>query len=255
MKKIALIGLAVMALFSVNAQTVKKASQVAGKKNPHINVFNQALRSGDVNAAAVALNYYISEQGASNTYADTLAMLYMQLGAYPQCYYWANGRLQQNPDDKALMEMKGISLDKMQQPKEAIDVFEKLFKATQNPYHAYKLMELQYGIKRLAECLVTANAAEKLTYKPEMIMTYSVGEQVGRTYLEAGVLNIHGLTLYDLDKKAEAKSYFEKAVALDSNFVLARQNLEAIKLEAAGKSAPVNPATNTPGAPPANKNN
>ena len=65
----------------------------------------------------------------------------------------------------------------------------------------------------------------------------------------------HVAALYDLDKKAEAKSYFEKAVALDSNFVLARQNLEAIKLEAAGKSAPVNPAANTPGAPPANKNN
>jgi hypothetical protein len=110
-------------------------------------------------------------------------------------------------------------------------------------------MELQYGIKRLAECLVTANAAEKLTYKPEMIMSYSVGDQVGRTYLEAGVLNIHGLTLYDLDKKAEAKVYFEKAVALDSNFILARQNLEAIKLEASGKANPVNPTTNTPGAP------
>ncbi len=255
MKKIALVSVALLGLFFVNAQTVKKTAPAAGKLNPHLKVFNQTLKSGDISAAAVALNYYISEQGATNAYADTLAMLYMQLGAYPQCYFWANGRLQQNPDDKSLMEMKGICLDKMQQPKEAIEVFEKLFKLTQNPYHAYKLMELQYGIKRLAECLVTANAAEKLAYKPEMIMTYSVGEQVGRTYLEAGVLNIHGLTLYDLDKKAEAKTYFEKAVSLDSNFVLARQNLEAIKLEASGKSAPVNPGTNTPGAPPANKNN
>jgi tetratricopeptide (TPR) repeat protein len=43
--------------------------------------------------------------------------------------------LQQNPEDKSLMEMKGICLDKMQQPKEAIEIFEKLFKVTQNPYH------------------------------------------------------------------------------------------------------------------------
>ena len=149
--------------------------------------------------------------------------------------------------------MKGICLDKLQQPKESIAVFEKLFSKTQSPYHAYKLMELQYGIKRLAECVATANVAERLQYKPEFTMTYNVGEQVGRTYLQAGVYNIHALALYDLDKKAEAKTYFEKAIALDSNFVLARQNLEAIKtIEAGGNK--VNPNT-PPAASPANKQN
>lgn len=253
MKKISILTLAlVMGIFAM-AQGGKKPA-APSKANPHLKVFSQCLNSGDINAAAVALNYYLTEQGTNNPYADTLAMLYMQLGAYPQCYYWANGRLQQKPDDKVLMEMKGVSLDKMQQPKEAIDVFEKLFKATQNPYHAYKLMELQYGIKRLAECLVTANAAERLEYKPEMVMTYSVGEQVGRTYLQAGILNIHGLALYDLDKKAEARVYFEKAIALDSNFVLARQNIEAMKAEASAKGN-VSPNNNAPGASPAKKEN
>ena len=253
MKKISILSLALVFSIFALAQAGKKPAAPA-KANPHLKVFTQCLNSGDINAAAVALNYYITELGPNTPYSDTLAMLYMQLGAYPQCYYWANGRLQQKPDDKVLMEMKGVCLDKMQQPKEAIDVFEKLFKATQSPYHAYKLMELQYGIKRLAECLVTANAAERLEYKPEMIMTYSVGEQVGRTYLQAGIHNIHGLALYDLDKKPEAKAYFEKALALDSNFVLARQNIEAMKAEAATKGN-VSPNNNVPGAPPAKKEN
>ena len=59
-------------------------------------------------------------------------------------------------------------------------------------------------------------------------MTYSMGQQTGRTFLQAGVFNIHALALYDLDKKAEAKIYFEKALALDSTFALAKQNLEAM---------------------------
>jgi tetratricopeptide (TPR) repeat protein len=254
MKKISIFCVAMIpGIFSM-AQPGKKPAAPSVKSNPHLKVFGQTLNSGDINAAAIALNYYLSEQGVNSVYADTLAMLYMQLGAYPQCYYWANNRQSQKPDDKMLMEMRGICLEKMQQPKESIDIFEKLFKAGQSPYHAYKLMELQYGIKRLAECVVTANAAERLQFKPEMIMTYSVGEQTGRTYLQAGIYNIHGLALYDLDKKAEAKSYFEKALALDSNFVLARQNIEAIKVEASAKNA-VNPNNNVPGAPAANKNN
>lgn len=214
-----------------------------------------AIASGDAAAATTALNYYLVETGTDNVYADTLAMLYMQQGSFSQCYHWAEKRLAAKPDDNTLLELKGISLDKMNQPKEAIDIFEKLFVKTKSPYHAYKLMELQYGIKRLAECLATAQAAEKLTYKPEFLMTYNVGQQSGRTYLQAGVYNIHALALYDLDKKAEAKAYFEKALALDSSFALAKQNLEAMQSIEMGAGKGLPQPTQQPTASPANKQN
>jgi len=235
------------------AQPKKQMATVA-KTNPHIKAFELAMASGDATTATTALTYYLTEPGSNRNYADTLAMLYMQQGAIQQCYYWAAKRLEEKKDDNTLMELKGICLDKMNQPKEAIDIFEKLFGKTQSPYHAYKLMEMQYGIKRLAECLATAQAAEKLTYKPDFLMTYNVGQQTGRTYLQAGVYNIHALALYDLDKKAEAKAYFEKALALDSSFALAKQNLEAMQsLETGGKT--VQPVIGQPGASPAIKEN
>lgn len=251
-KKISLLAVTLITLTA--AAQPKKQTAPAVKTNAHIKAFELAMASGDAGTATTALNYYLSEQGGNNTYADTLAMLYMQQGAIQQCYYWADKRLEIKKDDNTLLELKGVCLDKMNQPKEAIDIFEKLFGKTQSPYHAYKLMEMQYGIKRLAECLATAQAAEKLTFKPDYLMTYSVGQQTGRTYLQAGVYNIHALALYDLDKKAEAKAYFEKALALDSSFVLAKQNLQAMEsLEAGSKN--VQPVTGQQGAPPANKEN
>ena len=251
-KKILLLTILIVC-FKCGFSQVKKPVVLQGVKvNPHIKVFDLAIASGDANTAATALNYFISEQGSNTAYADTLAMLYMQQGAFAQCNYWANKRLEVNPENTTLLELKGICLDKLQQPKEAIEIFEKLFKKTQSPFHAYKLMELQYGIKRLSECLATAIAAEKLTFKPEFIMSYTVGQQTGRTYLQAGVYNIHALSLYDLDKKADAKIYFEKALALDSTFALAKQNLDALKsLEASGGKV-IQP-TNLPNSSPANK--
>jgi tetratricopeptide (TPR) repeat protein len=253
MKKVILSVALLIWVGSVAAQPGKKPTALsAGKKNPHLAVFMQSAMSGDVATAISALNYYVSEQNGSTPYADTLALLYMQQGSYGQCYYWANRRLKETPDNVSLMEMKAISLDKLQQPTEAIALFEQLFKKSQSPFHAYKLMELQYGLKRLIECVATAQAAERLTYKPEYIMPYSVGEQNGRTYLQAGVYNVHALALYDLDRKAEAKQYLEKALGLDSTFLLAKQNLEAIRaIEAGGSKATEKP--NAPGAPPANK--
>jgi tetratricopeptide (TPR) repeat protein len=254
--KTLLLYIAAMSLIFTTTAQVKKTSSAILKKSEHLKVFEQSMNSGDALTATIALNYYLSQEGANNNYADTLAMLYMQRSLFPQCYYWVQIRLQAKPDDTNLMELKGICLDKLQQPKEAIDLFEKLFKKTQSPYHAYKLMELQYGIKRLTECVETAMAAEKLTYKPNNIMTYTVGEQVGRTYLQAGVYNIHALALYDLDKKAEAKIYFEKALALDTSFVLAKQNLEAMRsIEPIGTKNNVVPNNQQQGAPAANKQN
>ncbi len=249
MKKIIFVTLSFFLFYMGNAQ-VKKTT--APKANPHLKVFMQAINTGDINTGITALSYYVNEQGANTVYEDTLAMLYMQNGSYVQCYYWADKRLQTKPDDLSLMEMKGICLDKLEKPKEAIAIFEKIYVKTQSPYHAYKLMELQYSIKRLAECLATANSTEKLQFKPEYTMSYNVGEQTGRTYLKAGIYNIQGLTLYDLDRKAEARIYFEKALALDSNFVLARQNLDALKsIEAGVNKTKAGNITNPPS--PANK--
>ena len=241
-----------IAFVSVQAQG-KKTTTVPAKQSIHLKAFNTAIASGDVVSAITSLNYYVAENGSENNYADTLAILYMQQGAIEQSYFWANKRLDKKPEDNTLLELKGIALDRMQQPKQAIDIFEKLFSKTQSPYHAYKLMEMQYGIKRLAECLATAEQAEKLTYKPEFVMTYTAGQQTGRTYLQAGVYNIHALALYDLDKKAEAKGYFEKALALDSTFLLAKQNLETLNTLQTGSTNKATNANTTQQASPANK--
>lgn len=248
MKKFILVSLISLTTTGVIAQGNKTASA-----SPHLKVFKQSVMTGDISTGIAALNYYVNEAGADPVYEDTLAMLYMQKNSFVQCFYWADKRLKVNPDDLVLLEMKGICLDKLNQPKEAIAVFEKLYAKTKSPYHAYTLMDLQYGIKRLAECLSTAASAEKLEYKPEYTISYNVGDQVGRTYLQAGIFNITGLTLYDLDKKADALKYFEKAIALDSNFVLARQNLEAVKAEQAGTNK-TNSGNNNNQSSPANKN-
>lgn len=246
--------LSVFSILTVNSFSQGNKATPAAAGSQHLKVFKQSATSGDLTTAIAALSYYVADQGANTVYEDTLAMLYLQQNSYPQCYYWAEKRLKVKPEDLSLMEMKGICLDKLNQPKEAIAIYEKLYGKTKSPYHAYTLMELQYAIKRLAECLVTAGSTEKLDFKPDFTMTYNAGEQygIGRTYLRAGIYNITGLALYDLDRKAEAKQYFEKALSLDSNFVLARQNLKAIKAIESGANK-ANPGGNNKPVSPANK--
>jgi hypothetical protein len=104
----------------------------------------------------------------------------------------------------------------------------------------------------LAECVATANVTERLKFDPSFVVPYNVGDQSGRTYLQASVYNLHAIALYQLDQKAEAKTYFVKAVSLDSNFVLAKQNLDAML--ALEKNPVKLNSTNTPNSP-GNKQN
>ena len=118
----------------VSAQS-KKTTVATPKTSQHLNVFEQAVKAGDANTAIIALNYYLTEQVGYNNYVDTLAMLYMQQGAIGQCYYWVQKSLQAKPDDTNILELKGICLEKLQQPKEAIELFEKLTGANFQPQH------------------------------------------------------------------------------------------------------------------------
>lgn len=228
-----ILVLIVLHFLAVAAQGQKKNPVVRNDKprqagNDHLAVFNQAVAVNDLVTATIALNYLVAGSGSNTPYADTLAMLYLQQGMYAQCQYWTELRLAKTPDNRTLQEMKAVCLEKTGRTKEAIALYEQLFTSGRNPYHAYQLMELQYGIKRLAECIETGREAEKLVFKPEYRMTYTIGKQTGSTFLEAGIYNIHALALYDLGNKVESKKYLEKALMLDSTFALARQNLNAL---------------------------
>lgn len=238
---IILLQFLTLATHSQKKNPVAQNARPGQPANAHLALFNQAVAANDLVTATIALNYYVSGSGSDNQYTDTLAMLYLQQGMYAQCQYWTDLRLGKTPENRTLLEMKAVCLEKTGRTKEAIALYEQLFASGGNPYHAYQLMELQYGIKRLVECIETGRAAEKLGFKPEYRMTYTLGKQTGSTFLEAGIYNIHALALYDLGNKVEARKYLEKALSLDSSFALARQNLNALSsLEPAlpGKGIP-----------------
>lgn len=72
---------------AVFGQSKKTNPAPIPKSNYNLKVFNLAIAGGDANITIIALNYFITEQGTNTAYADTLAMLYMQQGAFSQSYY------------------------------------------------------------------------------------------------------------------------------------------------------------------------
>ena len=68
--------------------------------------------------------------------------------------------------------------------------------------------------------------AEKAAMEQKISISYESGSQ--EVPLLAAALNLGGIILIDEHKYENAKLYFESALKLDQNFVLAQNNLQVV---------------------------
>jgi Tfp pilus assembly protein PilF len=72
-------------------------------------VYQQALRYGDFNTAAVALNYVVALKPEKREYKDTLALVYSELGANVQALSVAKDILSTNSNNAPMLEVAANS--------------------------------------------------------------------------------------------------------------------------------------------------
>jgi tetratricopeptide (TPR) repeat protein len=225
-------------VFYQSAFSQIKQPQINGAKSPysglniHLNVYRNALKSGDYNTAIIAMNYVVVNESKTGKYRDSLAYLYYSANSFYQSLYWSNEVLGKEPGNIGLMEVKAASLKQTNQLLPAIEAYESLLKMSPSPVYAFNLTELQYQAKRLYECLGTTQLAEGMNIPKDMVYSYKISEQQDvKTPLLAGFYNYRGLALYELGNKQLAKEAFEKALVIDSGFLLAKSNLLTVSKE------------------------
>lgn len=228
----------------IQAQTAKPASSApkSAAETQHLQVYRNAYNSGDYTTAIVSLNYVVVINASTGKYRDSLAYLYYSANNFYQSLYWSNEVLKANPNYIGMLELKGNCLQQTSQVFPAIEIYETLMKISPTPIYAFHLTELQYQAKRLYECYQTTKQAEGLEFPKGIAYSYKVSESKNLTTpLQAAFFNYQGLALYELGEKLQALQSFEKALALDSTFVLAISNLETVKKELSAPSGNENP--------------
>jgi tetratricopeptide (TPR) repeat protein len=231
MKKIYFAVLLIATSIQCFAQnnTLNQATLQINQKQIHIEVYRVSLKAGDYMTALNALNYLNVIERKSGIYKDSLAILYFSTGNYLQSLFWAEEILSVNPEKISILEIKAATLKKTNQTILAIEVYEKLKKIQNSPIYIFNLIESQYQIKRLLECLQNTSLIESLVYTNEMKFPYLSNEKKQvYTSLKAAMYNYQGLTYYDLGEKELAKIAFEKAVSIDTTFQLAVFNLQTV---------------------------
>ena len=192
----------------------------------------QALSYGDKAVAANAMHSIILLEGPKSVYKDSLAYLYFNDRNFISCFLVTNDILKNKPDNLELMEMNAISLESMGATEKAAEAYGNLFAKTNNNYHAYKLAGLQFGMNKFEDAYVSIKKADKLPDDGSVKITFQVNKSYSQNVdLKAAIAYLEGIIAVNLNKKAEAKLSFERAIKLFPEFVLAKSKLETLDAE------------------------
>jgi len=192
----------------------------------------QALAYGDKTVAANAMYSIILLEGPKSVYKDSLAYLYFNDRNFISCFLVTNDILKNNPGNLDLLEMNAISLESMGAAEKAVEAYQNLFAKTNNNYHAYKLAGLQFGMNKYEEAYVSIKKADKLPDDGKVKITFQVNKNYNQNVdLKAAIAYLEGIIAISLNKNAEAKLSFERAIKLFPEFVLAKTKLDALNAE------------------------
>jgi predicted Zn-dependent protease len=193
------------------------------------NIYRNALKYQDFSSATYALQTLVALYPNDVSYKDTLAQVYFTAGQPLQSVLCAKEVLQIQPKNTGMLYILASTYQTAGNAKEAIDNYEKLYTLKKEVNYLYQIAVLQYQLKRVGECETNLEAILKNTEseknKINIVSPDGVPQEVS---IKAAALNVKGFILKDAGKITEAKDLFEKALALEPNFLLAKGNLDSI---------------------------
>ena len=189
----------------------------------------QAIRLRDYPTAIAAIHNIIAIEGPQSTWRDSLLTIYFQSGNYLSSHLLATELLSERSKDDRLLEISANCLAQLGAFKESIAAYEILYPRTKRVDHAYELANLQYQIKRLAEAEGTLTQLLASEISDSLRVAYPT-PQGGRQVVgfKAAAYNLKGMVAFDLKQIPEATAYFKKALELNPDFEMAKQNASAI---------------------------
>jgi tetratricopeptide (TPR) repeat protein len=229
-----------------NTATPIENKQVSQPGNMDEAVYAKAISFGDYEVARVALFKMVVRYPDSLNYLDSLVTLYFSLGQMPQCILAGLQYIQRDTNNLSVMEMVALSYGQLSKNKEALEMYERMYRKTGNIYYAYQTAVQQFYLKRIGECnqmidLILADpkaATEKITINIDQTTQQQVP-------VKAAALNMRGIIYKEMNMPDKAKAAFEEALVVMPDFALAKGNLDLLNKPAEVKNE--QPASN-PGA-------
>jgi tetratricopeptide (TPR) repeat protein len=212
------------------AKTQKQAEQLEN--------YRRAISYNDMTTAASSLVSYLNAGGSEN-FLDSLAIVYYNLSNFPGAYKLANELYTANNKNATALTLLADISGRGGETKTSLEWYEKLCALSPSAYNFYQLATKQYLLERKLEC---RQSLQKVISDSAQAAKQMVSMEVSNGYFEqvpalAAAYNMLGVLAFNEKNNSEAESYYKKALAIAPQFVIGKQNLEALKTKTPEKQS------------------
>jgi predicted Zn-dependent protease len=188
--------------------------------------YQVAIRYSDLEMAKTKLYDLMIRNPENPRYMEALGNIYFDNSQFASAALVSLDLLQGNSKNVGALEIAAYSLEQLGALDRALPHFESLYLLTGDNFSLYKSAFLQYNLKRYEEALNSVNMLVKNAKADEKIGFPKSQTETQEVSMKAAALNLKGLIYLDQNSKTEAKTAFNEAIALDANFVQAKENLK-----------------------------
>lgn len=191
-------------------------------------LYKKAMTLGDFTVARTAILQLMVKYPTKLEWKDTLVSIYGMMGMFEQAVLLGEEILKSKQNDTNTLKIVAISYENLGALAKAIEYYDKVLVISDDILIRYKLSVCQYGLKRYGEATTNVQKIleDKRATTDKITINYENSSQ--EISLLAAALNVAGIILTDGGKNEDAKLYFENALKLEPNFVLAQNNLKAV---------------------------
>ncbi len=220
---------------SITLDETERANWSSAFSNPQdhatdIRLFAQGKDLGDAAIMYDALHHMLVREPNNAAIKDSLASLYFKGRMYGQVLNLTDDLLEATPQDPRYMEMKAVSQNSLGLLEDALVAYQDLLQVDPNPYYAYQVATIQYGLNQFDKAEATVDnmlAGDLGSQKVNINIAQGRAQSVP---MKAALLNIKGVLRKDVHKDMDqAKEYFQLAMAESPEFILASNNLTLLE--------------------------
>ncbi len=191
--------------------------------------YQLAMRYNDLNAAKQALYSILAENPANDSILYSLSYMYLEQGQFASAAISAKDLNSLNPDYVGGLEILGIAYENLGLPDKALEAYEDLYFKTSDYQTLYKVAFLQYQTGKYGESMTNADFLLEKPEADELKAVFATESNEQKEYpIRVALLNLKGLNAKAQGNTDEARQYFQQALDIAPDFLMARNNLDTL---------------------------
>ncbi len=227
MKNIFFAAIAATFLFACN----QNAPQQSAKNNneTYKKLFDKSMNLKDYHTAIMAVQMMLIEDSTQVNYRDSLPELYAALNNVEAVSKTIDATLARHPKDEKFLQVKAVVQQEESDYEGVLKTYSTLFETTKKLTYLYQIGTMHFQAGKLAEAeTVVDEVLAKSPNSSDSLDIFVSEQQKQKVPIMAAALNFKGYIFAQKRDMANAKKYFETAIKVFPDFVMAKRNLQQL---------------------------